>query len=100
MRFESHLGHSMPELQATFGDSVAWSADLGSSYWQKVEIVDVTGIGGALSADVNLQTRQDAAHGRNRQACSNWKIRYAMRWDGSAWLIADTSQPFGEPFAC
>lgn len=89
-----------PELQATFGDSVAWGADLGSSYWQKVEIVDVTGSGDALSADVNLQTRQDAAHGRNGQTCSNWKLRYAMHWDGSAWLIAGTSLPFGEPTAC
>lgn len=89
-----------PELQAIFGDSVAWSADLGSSYWRKVAIVDVTGSGGTLAADVNLQTSQDAAHGRNGQTCSNWKLRYAMHWDGSAWLIAGTSLPFGEPTAC
>ena len=89
-----------PELQATFGDSVAWSADLGSSYWQKVEIVDVSGSDDALAADVNLRTRQDTAHGRNGQTCSNWKLRYSMHWDGSAWLIAGTSLPFGEPTAC
>lgn len=89
-----------PELQATFGDSVAWSADLGSSYWQKVDIVDVTGSGDTLSTDVNLQTSQDAAHGSNGQTCSNWKLRYAMHWDGSAWLIAGSTLPFGEPTAC
>lgn len=89
-----------PELQATFGDSAAWSAGLGSSYWRKAEIVNVTGNGDNLSADVNLQTSQDAADGRNGQTCSNWKIRYSMHWNGSAWLIAGTSLPFGEPTAC
>ncbi|WP_314194718.1 serine protease [uncultured Arthrobacter sp.] len=89
-----------PELQASFGDYAAWSAGLGSSYWRKAEIVDVTGSGDTLSADVNLQTSQDAAHGRNGQTCSNWKIRYSMHWNGSAWLIAGTSLPFGEPTAC
>lgn len=89
-----------PELQATFGDSTTWSADLGSSYWKQVEVVNVTGSGDTLSADVNLQTSQDAVHGRNGQTCSNWKLRYAMHWDGSAWLIAGTSLPFGEPTAC
>ncbi|WP_087874193.1 S1C family serine protease [Arthrobacter globiformis] len=89
-----------PELQATFGDSAAWSAGLGSSYWRKAEIVNVTGNGDNLSADVNLQTSQDAADGRNGQTCSNWKIRYSMHWNGSAWLIAGTSLPFGEPTSC
>ncbi len=89
-----------PELQATFGDSAAWSADLGSSYWRKAEIVDVTGSGDTLAADVNLQTSQDAAHGISGQTCSNWKLRYTMQWNGSAWLIAGTSLPFGQPSAC
>jgi serine protease Do len=89
-----------PELQARFGDSVAWSADLGSSYWRKAVLVDVTGNGDNLSADVNLQTSQDAAHGRNGQTCSNWKIRYTVHWNGTSWLIAGTSLPFGEPTAC
>lgn len=91
-----------PELQATFGDATKWSADLGSSYWTKAEIFNVTGTPSAddLDADVNLQTIQDAAHGPNAQTCSNWKIRYSMHWDGTVWLIAGTSLPFGEPTAC
>ncbi|MDR6988455.1 S1-C subfamily serine protease [Paenarthrobacter nitroguajacolicus] len=91
-----------PELQATFGDTAKWSADLGSSYWTKAEIINVSGTSSAddLNAEVILQTIQDAAHGRNGQTCSNWKIRYSMHWDGAAWLIAGSSLPFGEPTAC
>lgn len=91
-----------PELQATFVDATKWSTDLGSSYWTKAEIFNVTSTPSTddLNADVNLQTIQDAAHGRNGQTCSNWKIRYSMHWDGTAWLIAGTSLPSGEPTAC
>ncbi|NKR13727.1 trypsin-like peptidase domain-containing protein [Paenarthrobacter ureafaciens] len=93
-----------PELQATFGDAATWSKDLGSSYWTKAELTKVTGAPSAddLSADVNLQTIQDAAdayHGTD-QTCSNWRIRYSMHWDGTRWLIAGTSLPFGDPTAC
>lgn len=93
-----------PELQATFGDAATWSKDLGSSYWTKAELTRVTGAPSAddLSADVNLQTIQDAAdayHGTD-QTCSNWRIRYSMHWDGTRWLIAGTSLPFGDPTAC
>lgn len=91
-----------PELQATFGDVAKWSAGLGSSYWTKAEIFNITGTGSVddLSADVNLQTVQDAAHGRQGQTCSNWKVRYAMHWNGTTWLIGGTSLPFGEPTGC
>ncbi|QOT18578.1 trypsin-like peptidase domain-containing protein [Paenarthrobacter sp. YJN-5] len=93
-----------PELQATFGDAARWSKDLGSSYWTRAELIKVTGAPSAddLSADVNLQTIQDAAdayHGTD-QTCSNWRIRYSMHWDGTRWLIAGTSLPFGDPTAC
>ncbi|WP_284974834.1 S1C family serine protease [Arthrobacter sp. efr-133-TYG-104] len=89
-----------PELQATFGGVNAWSAGLGSSYWRKADVVNVTGSGDKLSADVDLQTVQDAADGRNGQTCSNWRIRYVMQWNGIAWLIAGTSLPFGDPTSC
>lgn len=91
-----------PQLQATFGDVDKWSADLGSSYWTRAEIFEVTGTGSPddLSVDVNLQTIQDPEHGRAGQTCSDWKIRYAMHWDGTNWLIGGTSLPFGEPTAC
>ncbi|WP_091470927.1 S1C family serine protease [Paenarthrobacter nitroguajacolicus] len=93
-----------PELQATFGDASTWSKDLGSSYWTKAEVINVTGTPSAddLNADVNLQTIQNAAdaYRGTGQTCSNWKIRYSMHWDGTHWLIAGTSLPFGDPTAC
>ncbi|MEV7663602.1 S1C family serine protease [Paenarthrobacter sp. NPDC089316] len=93
-----------PELQSTFGDAISWSKDLGSSYWTKAELTNVTGAPSAndLTADVNLQTIQDAADAfrDSGQTCSNWKIRYSMHWDGTNWLIAGTSLPFGDPTAC
>ncbi len=91
-----------PELQTTFGDSVKWSEGLGSSYWTKAELYNVTNTQSPddLNANVVLQTIQDPAHGRNGQTCSNWRIQYAMHWDGSLWRIAGTSLPFGEPTAC
>lgn len=93
-----------PELQATFGDAGSWSEDLGSSYWTKAELTDVTGTPSAddLNADVNLQTIQNAAdaYRETDQTCSNWKIRYSMHWDGTNWLIAGTSLPFGDPTPC
>jgi S1-C subfamily serine protease len=88
------------ELQASSGGAAAWSAELGSSYWHKLEVVSVNGPDASLLADVNLQTIQDPVHGRQSQACSNWRIRYSMEWDGSAWRIAGSSLPYGEPTAC
>jgi S1-C subfamily serine protease len=89
-----------PEMQAGFGSSDVWSAELGSSYWRAIEVVDVTGTGDALSADVNLRTIQDPEHGRQGQSCSDWRLRYSMEWDGSAWRIAGSSLPSGDPVSC
>lgn len=91
-----------PELQATFGGATKWSARLGSSYWTKADVYNVTGTLSPddLDADVRLQTVQEARDGRNGQTCSNWTIRYSMHWNGSIWLIAASSLPFGEPTAC
>jgi serine protease Do len=89
-----------PELGASFGGEAKWSEGLGSSYWTELEVVNVTGVGDALVANVLLQTRQDAGHGVDGQTCSNWRIAYTMVWDGAAWRIAKTSLPHGKPQPC
>ena len=89
-----------PELGASFGGEAKWSEGLGSSYWTKLEVVNVTGAGDSLEANVLLQTRQDAGHGVDGQTCSNWRITYTIVWDGAAWRIAGTSLPHGKPQPC
>lgn len=89
-----------PELGASFGGEGKWSEGLGSSYWTKVDVVNVTGTGDTLVANVLLQTRQDARHGVAGQTCSDWRIAYTMEWDGTAWRIAGTALPQGDPQPC
>lgn len=89
-----------PELGASFGGEAEWSQGLGSSYWTKLDVVNVTGTGNSLDASVLLQTRQDATHGVAGQTCSDWRIAYTMVWDGAAWRIAGTALPHGDPKAC
>jgi S1-C subfamily serine protease len=89
-----------PELGASFGGEARWSEGLGSSYWTKLDVVNVTGTGGSLVANVLLQTRQDAGHGVAGQTCSDWRIAYTLVWDGAAWRIAGTALPHGDPQAC
>jgi serine protease Do len=89
-----------PELGASFGGEAKWSEGLGSSYWTKLDVVNVTGTGNSLVANVLLQTRQDAKHGVAGQTCSDWRIAYSMLWDGTAWRIAGTALPHGDPKAC
>ncbi|KNH21734.1 peptidase S1 [Arthrobacter sp. ZBG10] len=89
-----------PELGASFGGEAEWSKGLGSSYWTKLDVVNVTGTGDSLVANVSLRTRQDAAHGVAGQTCSDWRIAYTVVWDGAAWLIAGTALPHGNPQAC
>ncbi|MDQ0662556.1 serine protease Do [Arthrobacter ulcerisalmonis] len=89
-----------PELGASFGGEAKWSEGLGSSYWTDLDVVSLTGAGDALQANVRLQTRQDAGHGVDGQTCSNWRITYTMKWDGTGWRIAGTSLPQGKPQPC
>lgn len=89
-----------PELGASFGGEAVWSEGLGSSYWTKLDVVNVTGTGDSLVANVLLQTRQEARHGVAGQTCSDWRIAYTMVWDGAAWRIAGTALPHGDPQAC
>lgn len=89
-----------PELQATFDGAAGWSAELGSSYWQSLDVLSVSGSGNNLTADVKLRTIQSPEFGPQGQACSDWRIRYSMLWDGAAWRIAGSTLPFGQPTAC
>lgn len=89
-----------PELGASFGGEAKWSEGLGSSYWTKLDVVNVTGTGNSLVTNVLLQTRQDARTGVAGQTCSDWRIFYTMLWDGTAWRIAGTALPHGYPKAC
>jgi hypothetical protein len=89
-----------PELGASFGGEAKWSEGLGSSYWTELDVVNVTGAGDSLVANVLLQTRQDVGHGVDGQSCSNWRVAYTMVWDGTTWRIAGTSLPHGKPRPC
>lgn len=89
-----------PELGASFGGEAKWSEGLGSSYWTRLEVVNVTGTGDSLLAGVLLRTRQDARHGVAGQTCSDWRIAYTMVWDGTSWRIAGTALPHGNPQPC
>jgi serine protease Do len=89
-----------PELGASLGGEAKWSEGLGSSYWTELDVVNITGAGDSLVANVLLQTRQDAGHGVEGQTCSNWRIAYTMVWDGTAWRIAGTSLPHVKSQPC
>ncbi|MET1087793.1 MAG: S1C family serine protease [Arthrobacter sp.] len=89
-----------PALQATFDGVEGWSAELGTSFWRSLEVVNVGGSGDSLSAEVKLRTMQSADFGPQGQTCSDWRIRYSMEWDGSAWRIAGSTLPYGPPTVC
>ena len=52
-------------------------------------------------AVVGFTSFQDAAHGRQGQTCSRWRITYTMNAeDGNGWLIDDAVAQSGYPRPC
>jgi hypothetical protein len=83
----------------TVGSVEHWSAGLGSTTWQMVELDAVTGANSARFADVRLTTHQSAADGFQGQTCSLWTLRYGMTLDVAGWLI-DSVRSLKAPTSC
>ncbi|MET3721868.1 S1-C subfamily serine protease [Arthrobacter sp. UYEF21] len=89
-----------PELQASEGGFAKWSSGLGTSFWRALTVNSIRGSGTELTVDTVLRTEQSAAHGPGGQTCSDWGLRYRMKWDGTIWRVAEATTPGGPPKAC
>lgn len=77
---------------------LSWQQGLETSYWETLEVVDVTETDGGANVDVAFRTVQDTEFGHNGQTCSDWNRTYTMLLIDGVWRI-DSSQ--GEsPTAC
>jgi len=83
------------------GSANAWSQGLASSYWDRIEILDITGAGtGRLIAATRLRSIQDAIDGPDGQTCSDWRLDYTMVLVDGIWRIDKAKQPGAGPTAC
>lgn len=89
------------ELQRYFKDDVeGWSQGLATSYWDQIQVEEVTRDGDRAEVAVALRTRQDLADSSDGlQSCSDWSMRYAMRLSRGVWFI-DAADPGDGPDPC
>ena len=86
-----------PSLQRQF-PLATWQGGLGTSYWETLDLFEVTGQGDQLVARAQFRTEQDAAFGRDGQTCSDWLRDYTMIDIDGSWRIDATSGP--DPTPC
>lgn len=71
----------------------SWQTGLDTSYWETLDLVEVTGEGDQLIARALFQTRQEAAFGFKGQTCSDWTRDYTMVQIDGSWRIDATAGP-------
>lgn len=66
----------------------AWGRGLGSSFWERLEVLQADPLGpGQLELRAFLTTAQAAADSADGTTCTRWHMNYTMVAEGSDWLI-------------
>lgn len=88
-----------PAMQQPMGGVAKWSSGLDTSYWTSLSVLRTSGTEDAITAEVLIETVQDAQYGPEGQTCSQWDMEYSMVWSEGFWQI-DAATLLADPIAC
>jgi S1-C subfamily serine protease len=90
-----------PAMQGRMGGVVKWSSILTTSYWRRLDVLEVSTVTRTrLQVSTILQTEQAASEGPGGQTCSRWPLDYAMVLQAGVWHIDKAQLHEAEPTAC
>jgi serine protease Do len=90
-----------PAMQRRMGGVAKWSSMLTTSYWRRLDVLEVSTVTRTrLQVSTILQTEQAASEGPGGQTCSRWPLDYAMVLRAGVWHIDKAQLHGAEPTAC